>query len=102
MIRTADVLRFVRGDQPSTKARQASEPKHARGSSFRTSVKTAATTNDMAASSLYTPNPISRRQEFDLIRSHEKEALFLSDRFGGRIDSMKASELIHSLGPDAS
>ena len=53
-------------------------------------------------STMYTPNPISRRQEFDLIRSHEKEALFLSDRFGGRVNQMKRSELINSMGPGAS
>lgn len=69
---------------------------------MHTCVKTAADTCDMAMSTMYTPNPISRRQEFDLIRSNEKEALFLSDRFGGRVDQMKRSELINSMGPGAS
>ena len=78
MIRTADVLRFVKGPAPNNESR------HLRGSSHATFTKTAASTN-YENSTLFSPNPITRRQEFDLIKSHEKEALFLSDKFGGRL-----------------
>jgi len=83
VIRTADVLRFVKGPVPSVKAKLSYEPKHARGSSHHSCAKTNASTCDMAVS-IYTPNRTSRRQEFEMIKSHEKEALYLSDRFGGR------------------
>ena len=95
MIRTADVLRFVKGPVPAQLDQsKISESRHIRSSSHYTVGKaTAASTADMLGnSSLFTPNDVSRRQEFDLIKSHEKEALYLSDRFGGRVP-MRMKEL---------
>lgn len=100
MIRTADVLRFVKGPTPTPKVRsRVSEPKHARGSSHHSCIKTAASTNyggyDPASSNnVLSPNPITRRQEFNLIKSHEKEALYLSDKFGG--GRLRVSELFNT------
>ena len=83
MIRTADVLRFVKGPVPSPKV--ISRAAKARNSSFHTYAKTAASTALDLNSSVFSPYPVTRRQEFNMIMSNEKEALYLSDKFGGRL-----------------
>lgn len=93
MIKTAEVLRFVKDQQVNTlsgnsKVRKG-EPRHARGSSHHTCVKTVASTCDMNTVHT-TPNRTNgNRREFDMIKSHEKEALFLSDRFGDRRETFR-------------
>ena len=89
VIRTAEILTFVKtsGTQRPAKVSEG-EPARARGSSYHTCHKTVASSADIwNPSLLVTPGNqgLSRRREFDFIRSHEKEALFLSDRFGERI-----------------
>ena len=103
MIRTADVLRFVKAPsaQKSAKVRQG-EPRYARGSSNHTCVKTVASTYDINHSGLQSPNRLTNRQEFDLIKSHEKEALFLSERFGDRRETYRIighASLINNRDP---
>lgn len=59
MIRTADVLRFVKGPTPTPKVRsRISEPKLPRGFSHHSCAKTAASTH---YESMLSPNAISRR-----------------------------------------
>lgn len=92
MIRTAEVLRFVKDPSINTltsrKVRKG-EPRNGRGSSHHTCVKTVATTCEMVTSELVTPARMNHRHEFNLIKSHEKEALFLSDRFGDRRETFR-------------
>ena len=104
MIRTADVLRFVK--DPSVNPLIASkvrkgEPRHARGSSHHTCIKTVASTCEMTNTEIATPARMNHRREFDMIKSHEKEALFLSDRFGDRRETYRTvgggAGLDHSL-----
>ena len=63
------------------------------GSSYHTNAKTNASTCDVLnQSTLRTPNQISRRQEFSLIKSNEKDALFLSERYGERLDGRPVTQ----------
>ena len=113
MIRTVDVLNFVKEEGvvasgQSAKVRKGSGSKHARGSSHHTCIKTQASTCDMVTrretvgtinhnqgSSLQTPiATFSRRREFDLIKSHEKEALYLSERFGDSVTNSFARTVL--------
>lgn len=92
IIRTADVLRFVqKGPDVSYRSEKlrengGGEPAHARGSSLHTCMG-ASTCDTIANKSMQTPSAsrFTRRKEFNLIKSHEKEALYLSERFGDRV-----------------
>ena len=93
MIRTADVLRFVTVGQDAVyksekvRERGGGEPADARGSSHHTCMVASTRDTEMMNKSMLTPSAhrFTRRNEFNLIKSHEKEALFLSERFGDRL-----------------
>ena len=108
MIRTAEVLRFVKtgGEEDKVERLRKSEEQFGVGSRGTAAKTTIASTNDgllMNRSSLMASPSVTKRnrsgygknrqsrdiEEFDLIKSHEKEALFLSERFGDRKEECK-------------
>ena len=90
MIRTADILRFVKGESAQRSAKVGRKnSQRARGSSHHSCHKTVASTCEMNRSELVTPNRLSHRQEFNIIKSHEKEALYLTERFGSKMEAQR-------------
>ena len=80
MLKTADLLKFV-SKHPNLASMGPKEHRLATSSAKHAYKQVRKNTKDYGLTS---PEPLSRREEFDYIKSCEKQALFLSERFGDR------------------